>query len=64
VNYAILIVWFIVFLAARDPLYRLLTRWFRLSPEAFDALNYGGMALYKVGILLLNIAPVVALSLA
>lgn len=60
INYAILLVWFVMFSLAHDAVYRLHTRWFRLSRESFDALNYGGMAVYKIGVLLLNVAPLVA----
>ena len=45
-------------------LFRLHTRWFRLSVERFDAIHYAAMALYKVGILLLNLVPYVALRVA
>ncbi len=62
-NYAILIIWFGVFSFAHDWMYRIHSRWFRLSVEVFDALHYGSMALYKVGVLLLNVAPLVALWL-
>jgi hypothetical protein len=34
-----------------------------MTAEQFDVLNYGGMAVYKVGILLLNITPLLALYL-
>lgn len=61
VNYGILLVWFVMFSLAHDAVYRLHTRWFRLSRETFDALNYGGMAVYKIGVLLLNVAPLFAL---
>ena len=61
INYIVLIVWFLIFLFARDPLYRLHTRWFRLSPEQFDVTMYGSMALYKIGVILLNLVPLLAL---
>ncbi len=64
VNYAILLVWFVMFSLAHDTVYRLHTRWFRLSRETFDALNYGGMAVYKIGVLLLNVAPLLALLIS
>jgi hypothetical protein len=64
VNYAVLLAWFAAFSVAHEWLYRLHTRWFRLSVERFDAIHYAAMALYKVGILLLNLAPYVALRLA
>ena len=63
INYAILIVWFVALIVAHNPLYRLHTKWFKLSPDAFDAIHYGGMSVYKIGIMLLNLVPLVALSL-
>lgn len=63
INYSILLLWFGVFVMSHDWLYRSHTRWFRLSFEAFDALNYGGMAIYKVGIILLNLVPLLALCI-
>ena len=63
INYGVLLVWFGVFVLAHDWMYRLHTRWFRLSIETFDALHYAGMSLYKIGIILLNVVPLVALYL-
>jgi hypothetical protein len=34
-----------------------------LSPDQFDALHYGGMSVFKVGIMLLNLVPFVVLSM-
>jgi NO-binding membrane sensor protein with MHYT domain len=62
-NYAVLLVWFFAFIFARDGLRRLHGKWFRLSDSAFDAIHYGGMAAYKIGILLFNLAPFVALCI-
>ncbi|MDR3453598.1 MAG: hypothetical protein P4L96_12505 [Rhodoferax sp.] len=61
INYALLCLWFGVFRYAHDGLYRMHTRWFKLSVETFDALNYAGMAVYKLGIMLFNLVPVIAL---
>jgi len=60
-NYAVLLVWFLLFSVVHDWIYRLHTRWFRLTAAQFDALHYGGMAIYKVRILLFNLVPYVAL---
>jgi hypothetical protein len=62
-NYAILIIWFGIFSLAHDSMYRLHSRWFNLSVETFDAIHYASMALYKIGIMLLNITPLIALWL-
>ena len=61
INYGILFVWFGVFVFAYDWLYRMHTRWFKLSVETFDAIHYAGMATYKLGIILLNLVPLLAL---
>ncbi len=63
INYAALLLWFAVFALGRDGLYRLHGRWFRIAPARFDALHYQAMVLYKVGVLLFNLAPLAALHL-
>jgi hypothetical protein len=37
-------------------------RWFRLSAERFDAVQYGGIAVCKIRILLFDLVPYVALT--
>lgn len=64
INYAILLAWFGVFVYAHGWMYRLHTRWFKLSVETFDALHYAAMAVYKIGVLLLNVVPLAALYLS
>lgn len=61
INYGILLIWFFLFLKAHDFVYNLHNKCFRLSKERFDALNYGGMAIYKIGVLLFNVVPLIAL---
>ncbi len=63
VNYGVLLIWFAAFTLAHDRIYALHHRWFSISRETFDALHYGGMAVYKIGVLLLNVAPLAALWL-
>jgi hypothetical protein len=38
-------------------------RWFKFPDATFDAIHYGGMAVYKIGILLFNLVPLIALCL-
>jgi hypothetical protein len=61
INYAVLLVWFLFFNLAHDFIYLLHSRWFRLPAEQFDTIHYAGMAIYKIGILLFNLVPYVAL---
>jgi hypothetical protein len=62
-NYVVLIIWFLFFVFARDWMYTMHGRWFKLSAETFDAIHYSGMAAYKIGILLFNLVPLAALYL-
>ena len=61
INYGVLLVWFLVFVLAHDWLYRFHGKWFQLSREQFDALHYSGMSIFKIGILLFNLVPLVVL---
>ena len=63
INYGVLVVWFLFFMLVHDWVYGLHGRWFHLSVEQFDALHYAGMALYKMGILLFNLVPYIALHI-
>jgi hypothetical protein len=61
INYAILIVWFCVFIYAHNWLFELHSRWFKLSVETFDVINYAAMASYKIAVMLFNVVPLIAL---
>lgn len=63
VNYGILLLWFLLFWFGHDWMFRLHSRWFQISKERFDSVHYASMAGYKIGILLLNLAPYIALRL-
>lgn len=55
--------WFAAFAGAYGWLYRLHSRWFAIARERFDAIHCGGMAVYKIGVLLMNLVPLLALQL-
>jgi len=63
-NYAVLFIWFGAFVFAHDRMYKMHLRWFSLSVEAFDAIHYAGLAVYKIGILLFFLVPLIALVVA
>ncbi|MGJ0490043.1 DUF6868 family protein [Methylobacter sp.] len=63
INYGVLLFWALLFIAAHEWLYQLHGRWFRLPVERFDAVHYAGMAIYKIGILLFNLVPYIALHI-
>ena len=61
INYGILLVWFLFFILAHDWMYLLHSRWFHFSVEQFDMLHYAGMSIFKIGIILFNLVPYIAL---
>lgn len=63
INFALLIWWAAFIIFAHDWVYRIHTRWFYLNLERFDAIHYGGMAFYKLSIILFNVAPYLALRI-
>ena len=63
INIGLLLVWFLFFLFARDWMCRMHSTWFKIPVDRFDALHYGGMGLFKIGILLFNLVPYLALRI-
>jgi len=63
INYGLLIVGVLVITLAHDWVYRLNSKLFRLSVEQFDAINYAWIVFFKIGILLFNLVPYIALRI-
>lgn len=63
INYAILIIWFAAIVVARAPISRLHGRFFDLPVDKFNSINYLGISFYKIGILLFNLVPYLALRI-
>ena len=61
INYAVLLIWFAALVFAGNFLFRLHSRWFGLTIEKFNLMMYGSMAVYKIGVLLLNLVPLIAI---
>ena len=61
INAAVLWVWFAFFAVTGGGMHRFHGRWFKLTPEQFHAVHYGGMAVYKIGIILFNAVPYIVL---
>ncbi len=63
INYGLLIVGVLVITLAHNSVYRLNSKLFRLSVEQFDAINYAWIVFFKIGILLFNLVPYIALRI-
>jgi hypothetical protein len=64
INFAILIIWFAFFMLAHDWMRDVPGRWFRVSSEQFDFAELLTMSIYKIGIILFNLVPYLALRIA
>ena len=64
INYFLLIIWVAIITLAHDWFYRLNARCFKVEVGQFNAINFAGIAFYKIGIFLLNLVPLVALHLS
>ena len=64
INIGVLLYWFLFMAFAHDWVYRLHSRWFKISIESFDATQYAAMAYYKLATFLFTIIPYLVLRLA
>jgi hypothetical protein len=60
INYGFLILWAGLYLLARGLLHRV-AHWWRMTPEQFDAFQFGGILLYKMCIWMFFIIPCISL---
>ncbi len=64
INMGLLLWWVVFIFLAHDWTYRCHCKWFKLSEESFDAIHYGGMAIFKLGIFMFNLVPYLAMRIA
>ena len=63
INTSILAIWFLMFVFAKDFVYSLHSKWFKLPQDKFDAIHYAAMAFWKLSVFLFNVVPYVALRI-
>jgi hypothetical protein len=63
INYSILLVWFLMIVFAKDFIYKIHTKWFDISKEKFDSINYMLMGFYKLSIFIFNLVPYIAIQI-
>ena len=64
INTVILLVWFLAFVFAHDLIFKIHTRWFKISEERFDEIHYTMMGYYKLAVMLFNLLPYLVLRFA
>lgn len=63
-NIVLLIYIWLMFWLRHDWIYKMHTRWFKISEQQFDALWYGLLGFYKLSVFLFNVIPFIALTIA
>jgi len=60
-NVGFALLWFLLLVFLRDWVHRVHGRWFSMSREQFDRIHYTALVRYRLGILLFNLVPLIAL---
>lgn len=63
INYAILMLWFAVFVASRAWITGLHGKLFDIDAEKVRSMHFIGIAIYKILILVFNLVPYIALRI-
>ncbi len=63
INVGLLLFWWLWFVFGHDFMYRFHGKWFKLSVEKFDEINYALIGFFKIGIILFNVVPYFALRI-
>jgi hypothetical protein len=63
INWGILLFWWAFISLSHDWVYGVHSKWFKISVERFDEVHYQAMALFKIGIMIFNLTPYIALRI-
>ena len=63
INYAILLLWFLIVLFAPDFIYSITTQWLAVERHEVDLINYSGMAFLKIINLAFFLCPYLSIKL-
>lgn len=60
-NGALLVLWTTMCIFAPDLVYRTQSKWFPIPRETFNVVMYAFLGLFKIGFLVFNVVPLLAL---
>ena len=63
INIGVLLLWFLGFTLFHDWICRVHGKWFHLTAESFDVINYAIIVFFKMVIFVFNVVPYLALRL-
>ncbi len=61
INYLLLLLWFLFFVAARNTVFTIHSKWFKLSEDSFDTIHYCGLGLFKLLVFVFFLTPYLVL---
>ena len=62
-NYGLMLLWLVIFTFAHDWIYKMHSKWWKITPDAFNAINYGGLGIYKMIVIVFNLFPYLAMHI-
>lgn len=63
INLGLLIWWSLFVVFAHDWTYRTHSKWFKISVDQFDSMHYSLMGVFKMGVIIFNLVPYLALRI-
>ena len=63
INIGLLLWWSLFLIFAHDWVYRIHSKWFKLSPATFDTIHYAGIIFLKIIVLVFSVIPYFALCI-
>ena len=63
INFALLLLWFCIFLFLPEWFYRINENWFAISRHEFDLINYTGIAFLKIVNIVFFLCPYLSIKL-
>jgi hypothetical protein len=63
IHIGFLLWWAVAILFLHDFVYRMHSRWFKMSVEEFDKIHYTGIAFYKIAVFLTCLVPYLAMRI-
>ncbi len=63
INWGFLLFWWLMLMGMRDFVYRMHSKFFKVSETDFDRMHYQGIIYYKITVFIFNFVPYLVLRL-
>ena len=61
INFGVLLIWFITFVSAADYVYKVHSKFNKITREQFNITHYAGMLIYKTLVFVLFVIPYIVI---